>query len=163
MEKIISSGHTGVNQAALTAAKLSNIKTGGYSPHKWITEKGNEYEFLKEFNMIEGQHDNYISNISQADGTLIITWGISTVNASCVEIYANDNSENYMIIGVPVEETIQDIKNWISENNIKTLNIEGPYESQIGEYFTNATVNFILKLIKACSPAAFHYHKTSSL
>ena len=38
--KIISGGQTGVDQAALRAAKACGIPTGGWAPKGWRTEDG---------------------------------------------------------------------------------------------------------------------------
>lgn len=38
--RIISGGQTGVDQAALRAAWVADIPTGGYAPRGWLTEEG---------------------------------------------------------------------------------------------------------------------------
>lgn len=55
--KITSGGQTGADIAALRLAKDLNIKTGGYCPYDYKTEKGNNYE-LKKYNLIP--KGNYI-------------------------------------------------------------------------------------------------------
>jgi predicted Rossmann-fold nucleotide-binding protein len=39
LTRVISGGQTGVDQAALRAAKTRGIATGGFAPKGWLTEK----------------------------------------------------------------------------------------------------------------------------
>lgn len=50
--KVVSGGQTGVDQAALLAARACGIVTGGYVPYKWKTESG-PAPWLAEFGLEE--------------------------------------------------------------------------------------------------------------
>lgn len=52
LTKVISGGQTGVDQAALRAAKAARIPTGGYAPKGWLTEDG-PAPWLADFGLIE--------------------------------------------------------------------------------------------------------------
>jgi hypothetical protein len=52
--KIISGGQTGVDQAALRAARTCGLETGGWAPHGWLTEAG-PAPWLAEYGL--HQHD----------------------------------------------------------------------------------------------------------
>jgi len=74
IKKIISGGQTGVNQAALDAARKLNIAHGGWIPNGRKTENG---PLPVKYNLKELGTTNYSKrteqNIFDSDGTLILT------------------------------------------------------------------------------------------
>src|SRR5688572_1715521 len=40
LERVVSGGQSGADQAALRAARAANIPTGGWAPKGWLTEDG---------------------------------------------------------------------------------------------------------------------------
>lgn len=72
--KIISGGQTGADTGALLAAVDLGIKTGGWAPKGWITEKGPNPE-LRKFKLVQHSSPNYPPrtrmNITDADLTVI--------------------------------------------------------------------------------------------
>lgn len=40
LERIVSGGQTGADQAALRAARAAGLPTGGWAPRGWLTEEG---------------------------------------------------------------------------------------------------------------------------
>ncbi len=75
---IISGGQTGVDQAALRAAKTLGIPTGGYAPAGWLTEDG-PAPWLAEYGLTQCDEPGYPprtrANIQRADATLLLVWG----------------------------------------------------------------------------------------
>lgn len=61
MFKVISGGQTGVDQAALKAAKELGIPTGGYMPRGFLTLEGNKPEFEKLYGMVQMATSDYPS------------------------------------------------------------------------------------------------------
>ena len=57
--RIISGGQTGVDQAALRAAKALGIKTGGWAPKGWVTEVGPAPWLADEFGLKECPDPGY--------------------------------------------------------------------------------------------------------
>jgi hypothetical protein len=74
--KIISGGQTGVDIAALRAARSAGIATGGWCPKNWMTELGPQPERLKPFGLCEHMSAKYPprtgANVEDGDCTLII-------------------------------------------------------------------------------------------
>jgi len=72
--KIISGGQTGVDQAALRAAKALGIETGGTMPLGWLTEDGPRPEFAELYGMVESHSPHYVvrteANAASADMTI---------------------------------------------------------------------------------------------
>lgn len=56
---IISGGQTGVDQAALRAAKCLGIPTGGWMPFGWTTEEGPRPEFADLYGMRQCSEPGY--------------------------------------------------------------------------------------------------------
>jgi hypothetical protein len=72
--KIISGGQTGVDQAALRAAKRLGIPTGGTMPRGWLTEDGPRPDFAELYGMVECEAEGYPArtarNVRDSDVTL---------------------------------------------------------------------------------------------
>ena len=80
IEKIISGGQTGADQAALDAAIKLGIPHGGWIPKGRLTENGPLPP--DKYNLIEMPTDSYPErtkkNIRESDGTLILSHGMIT-------------------------------------------------------------------------------------
>lgn len=74
LEKVISGGQTGVDLAALKAAKALGIPTGGWMPKGWKTLNGPRPTYADLYGMKEHSSANYAQrtwdNVGMADGTL---------------------------------------------------------------------------------------------
>ncbi|APW61627.1 YpsA SLOG family protein [Paludisphaera borealis] len=57
--KILSGGQSGVDQAALRAAKRLGLATGGAMPQGWLTEDGPRPEFAAMYGMVEAPTPGY--------------------------------------------------------------------------------------------------------
>ncbi len=75
LERVISGGQTGADQAALRAAKNCGIKTGGEAPRHYLTEDGPMPDLLKSYGLSESISNRYSlrtkSNVQAADATVI--------------------------------------------------------------------------------------------
>ncbi len=132
VRKIISGGQTGADRAGLDAAVKLGIKTGGYCPKDFLTEKGKDFS-LKKFKLTEIEDYNFDKrtkmNILESDGTVIF----------CK--YDNDGkifgdgtilTYNYAVkIRKPVivNPTEREFIKWIKDENIEILNVAGNRES----------------------------------
>jgi len=74
--KVISGGQTGVDQAALRAARRCKIETGGTMPLGFLTEDGSGPRVAARFGLVEHVSAKYpprtATNVHDADCTLII-------------------------------------------------------------------------------------------
>lgn len=128
IDRIISGGQTGADQAGLHAAKYLGIQTGGYAPKGWKTENGSDPS-LAEFGLVEHSSTNYkdrtIANAQSADGT---AWfGLTDSPGAKVTLNAAKNK------GLPIcvnPRSHDEFRSWIRENNIKVLNVAGNRESK---------------------------------
>lgn len=144
LEKIVSGGQTGVDRAALDVAINLNIAFGGWCPKGRIDEIGiipEKYNQLVEISVdVTNDKENYDArtklNIHDSDGTLIfvpilplpekITDGtVLTINEAARQ------NKPYLVISLSSSDKYDLSKciEWITEHEIRTLNIAGPRES----------------------------------
>jgi len=138
LKKVISGGQTGVDVAALRAAKASDLETGGYMPRGFKTDEGNRPKYEKDFGMKATSSPDYPDrtrmNIRSADATLQIasnfksrgekltTGIIQELKKETLQVVVNLDEE-------PSEAEAKTIADWIREKNIQTLNVAGNSES----------------------------------
>lgn len=137
VEKIVSGGQTGVDQAALHAAENMGIPIGGWCPRGGKDENGksilNLYPFFKE-SPTENPDERTRLNIEHSDGTLIlvpelpIPSKIKDGTLLTIE-YAKQKCKPTLIVAVNDFEKYHLINQWVRENNIRVLNVAGPRES----------------------------------
>lgn len=134
IEKIISGGQTGADQAALDLAIELGLPHGGWVPRGRKTEKG---RLPQRYRMQETSAIDYAQrtelNILDSDATLLFTHGepkggsaltrklARKHNKPCLHVDLNELSEYKA--GVI-------IKSWIEARDIKILNIAGPRASE---------------------------------
>ena len=143
LTKVISGGQTGVDQAALRAARDSGLKIGGWCPPGRECEAGViplEYP-LKETpsdrttdspDVPRSQRTQW--NVRDSDGTLVInTGGASGKDAATGVEWTIECAKRYgrplLVCEVDDPNTGPDVRQWLPTNPIKTLNVAGPSES----------------------------------
>jgi hypothetical protein len=138
IEKIVSGGQTGVDQAALAMAVKSGIPIGGWCPKGGLDADGVNirltYPRLREAKTTNPDERTKL-NIENSDGTLIIVPRLplpdSIVDGTRLTIsYAVEKNKPKLVVALSNrEESINQIFDWVQENDIKILNIGGPRES----------------------------------
>jgi hypothetical protein len=154
INKIISGGQTGADQAALDVAIKLNVRHGGWIPKGRITEAG----FLpKKYNLQEMPTASYPlrteKNIIDSDGTLIISHGMLTGGSALTERYAMKHERPCLHIDLnemtDLEAALK-TATWISKNSIAVLNVAGPRASKDPEIY-QAVFNILESTVHLCS------------
>ena len=130
LQRIVSGGQTGADQAALDVATELGVPHGGWVPKGRRTESG---PLPEKYRLEEMPTDSYPKrteqNVLDSDGTLIISHGelkegseytrkmAAKHGKPCIHIDADKQS---------IEAAVQMIRTWISGNDIKVLNVAGP-------------------------------------
>lgn len=131
--KVISGGQTGVDRAGLDAAVRVKIPIGGFIPKGRKAEDG---EVPEKYNLVELQSRSYEMrterNVLESDGTLILTKGELTGGTLLTKNYATKNNKPFFILELNNPD-IDGVRKWGISNEIETVNIAGPRESQVPE------------------------------
>ena len=134
VNKIISGGQTGADQAALDVAIKLGIPHGGSIPKGRITEKG---VLDEKYNLKEMETSNYNKrteqNVIDSDGTLIISHGKLTGGSEYTREMAIHHKRPFLHVDLNETFTFQAaerIRSWITERGVNILNVAGPRASK---------------------------------
>jgi len=137
IEKIVSGGQTGVDQAGLLVAAELGIEVGGWCPKGGLDENGSsileQYTCMKEAKTINPDERTKL-NVEDSDGTLIIVPSLplpeKIKDGTLLTIeHAKEKKKPYIVISLDKTDSADQFKDWLNENDIKVLNIAGPRES----------------------------------
>lgn len=152
--KIISGGQTGVDIAALRAAKKLGVETGGWMPLGWLTKDGPKPEYEKLYNMrecpLEGYPIRTEFNVSCSDGTLRIAanWNSYGELATAREIgkYAKPSFDiDAACLHLPLQTIM--VRDWMKEHGIQFLNVAG----NSSKWLEQPVELFMEKLLTECA------------
>ena len=134
IEKIVSGGQTGADQAALDAAIKLGISHGGWIPKGRITEEGTLPDKYHLQEMPSGSYEKRTEqNVLDSDGTVIISRGKLTGGSALTQKLAKKHIRPCLHIDLnklPAFLASSHISTWVKENNIKILNVAGPRASK---------------------------------
>ena len=131
LDKVISGGQSGADQAGWRAAHAHGIPTGGYMPLGYLTENGPRPDFAEMYGAVELPSDSYRertrANVRDSDGTLWMgdyhsPGGRATLDACRLQ------GKPYLIAYAGVT-TPGEVRGWIVEKGVCTLNVAGNRES----------------------------------
>jgi hypothetical protein len=148
IKKIISGGQTGVDRAALDVARNLKISYGGWCPKdRWAEDAPISENYQ---NMIETPSSKPEQrtewNARDSDGTLIILKDVPIGGTQYTIEMAQKYNKPYLIFDLSKNQKLEEVIEWIKNNNIQKLNIAGPRESQtIGIY--DLAYNILLQLM----------------
>jgi hypothetical protein len=127
---LISGGQTGVDRAALDFCLENNIPCGGWCPKGRLAEDGiipDKYPLLET-----GSEDYDVRtrlNIEDSDGTLIIYKSELDKGTRFTLKTIQEKGKPYFLINLSLRIDPVIVKNWVIANDLKTINIAGPRES----------------------------------
>ena len=153
LERIVSGGQTGADQAALDVAIALGVPHGGWVPKGRRTESG---PLPEKYRLQEMPTDSYPKmteqNILDSDGTLIISHGGLKEGSEYTRKMAAKHGKPCLHIDAgkhPVEAAVQKIRTWISGNDIEILNVAGAPASKDPQIY--AETKRILKAVMLSS------------
>ncbi|MBI2066402.1 MAG: putative molybdenum carrier protein [Deltaproteobacteria bacterium] len=130
IKTIISGGQTGVDRAALDVALELEIPCGGWCPKGRQAEDGTIDSI---YPLQETPSKNYSQrtewNVRDADGTLILTWGLPSGGTAYTIECARTYRKPLLIVEMKKSPSKAVFLRWITEHQIKKLNVAGPRES----------------------------------
>jgi hypothetical protein len=132
LPKIITGGQTGVDQAALIAARRAGLATGGWVPKGWLTETG-PAPWLEPYGLREMPTNDYPSrtrkNVEVADATLWLGDPSSNGGRHTCEA-ARQMSKPLFVAGTLATARPAEVADWLeSLGPVNVLNVAGNRES----------------------------------
>jgi hypothetical protein len=128
--RILSGGQTGVDRAALDAARELGLACGGWCPKGRWAEDG---EIPRHYPLQETASTDPAkrtrANVRDADATLVLTDGEPTDGTRLAMKVAGNLGKPLLCIDFTVGADIEAVRRWIDETGAKTLNVAGPRES----------------------------------
>ena len=128
--KIISGGQIGADLFGLEVAKELGYETGGTAPPGFQTLEGEKKALLEGYGLVEGVEDpkkypkRTEQNVLNSDGTVLFAptteMGIASRGSALTQGLAIKHKKPYI-----VNPTARELKQWLIDNNIRTLNVAG--------------------------------------
>jgi hypothetical protein len=132
LDKIVSGGQTGADQAGWRVARAFDIPTGGWMPKRFMTEDGPRPEFARQYGATEMPTENYTArteqNVQDSDGTL--WFGETTTSGAQATVGAGRKFRKPLMLVYPAASVEPaHVISWIVTNKIGVLNVAGNRES----------------------------------
>ncbi len=131
LERIITGGQTGVDRAALDVAIKLDLPCGGWCPKGRASEQGpipDVYPLTETPLADPAQRTEF--NVRDADGTLIIAHGELTGGTALTRDFAASLAKPFLVVDPHDPLAAKTIAAWLSEQNVRILNVAGPRESR---------------------------------
>jgi len=167
IRKIISSGQTGADQAALDVAMRFGVSHGGWIGRGRKTENGRLPDTYRLQEMPPGSRANHAErNVIESDGTLIISHGKLTGGSEFVRKMAMHHGRPWLHIDLSrtiAFKAARKIRLWLKNYGIEVLNVAGPRASKDPEIYQDTVdileTAFYIDLIDISQPPAFFVPK----
>jgi hypothetical protein len=109
----------------------AGIPVGGYCPKGRLAEDGTVPDRYPLTELTKGGYPARTEkNVVESDGTLILNMGKLTGGTKLTAEYARKHSKPLLIIPIDGQPSAESVITWISENNLRILNVAGPRESK---------------------------------
>ena len=140
VRKIVSGGQTGVDRAALDAAREVEIPIGGWCPRGRRAEDGpidERYPLQETPSDVYAQRTSW--NVRDSDGTLVIAPDETTGGTA----FTIEEAERYrkpllQVKNTDTKDAPTRIQRWIKEHDITVLNVAGPRASEVPGIYEEA-------------------------
>lgn len=131
MLTVVSGGQTGVDRAALDAARELGLPTGGWCPRGRRAEDG---PIAPEYPLRETPSDDYAQrtewNVRDSDGTLVLTRGRPAGGTAFTIGVARSLGRPLLVLDLRDDPDPGAVRRWARAAGIAVLNVAGPRESQ---------------------------------
>lgn len=138
IERVVTGGQTGVDQAAWRAARALGIATGGWVPRGYLTEDGPQPEELADFGAREHESTSWDArteaNVRDSDATLLFQSETSGPGVALTRAIARRLRRPCLRIDpdriddCPCAE-VERVAQWITTRRVRILNVAGDRES----------------------------------
>jgi len=154
VRKVVSGGQTGVDRAALDAARSLGLPHGGWCPRGRRAEDG---PIDAGYPLEETPTDDYAErtrwNVRDSDGTLVLTRGRPSGGTALTVGLARRQGRPLLVLDLTARPDAGDVARWIHEAGIGVLNVAGPRESQKPGIYEEARL-FLERALGSASDAS---------
>jgi hypothetical protein len=131
MLKVVSGGQTGVDRAALDAARAVALSRGGWCPRGRRAEDG---AIGAEYALRETPSEDYAQrtewNVRDSDGTLVLARGRTGPGTAFTIERARQLGRPLLVVDLREDPDPATARQWIADEEVGVLNVAGPRESQ---------------------------------
>ena len=142
LQKIVSGGQTGVDQAALRAARAIGLATGGRMPLGYRTLAGPRPDLAVEFGLTEHESQDYAprtsANVRESDATLRIAVDFASAGERCTMSAIVRHERLHLDVAIErvftpsvlwaVAPQPREVASWLVEKDVVVLNVAGNSE-----------------------------------
>lgn len=159
--RIVSGGQTGADRAALDAALELGLHAGGWVPLGRKAEDGiipHHYPNLKEAES-ELPAVRTERNVLDSDATVIFSHGILSGGTALTESIARTLSKPLLHLDLNRISELNasaELYEWLARQQIGTLNVAGPRESQDPAIYASTRRVLVAALRRTCTGSTFH-------
>ena len=128
IQKVISGGQTGADQAGLIAAARFSISTGGWMPHGFETAEGPNPQLAKRYGLQEhrgGYAERTATNVRDSDGTIRIAGTFSSYGEKCTLRCIAEQRKPFIDVNMHSPIEVAEVVDWILAHQIRVLNVAG--------------------------------------
>jgi hypothetical protein len=128
---IRSGGQTGVDRAALDAARALGLARGGWCPAGRWAEDGPlppHYPLRETPSADPAERTRW--NVRDADATLILTRGTLSGGTALTADIARELGKPLLVTDLTVPLPLHAVRNWLAAQEVRDLNVAGPRESE---------------------------------
>jgi hypothetical protein len=154
MRKVVSGGQTGVDRAALDAARALGLPCGGWCPRGRLAEDGPidpAYPLVETPGVDYAQRTEW--NVRDSDGTLVLVRGRSAGGTALTIALARRHGKPLLVLDLTRDPSPDEALRWIEAGRIGVVNVAGPRESQNPGIGTEAR-EFLERLFRLTSTRA---------
>jgi len=151
--KVVSGGQTGVDRAALDAARASGLSCGGWCPRGRRAEDG---PIGADYPLQETPSEGYVQrtewNVRDSDGTLVLVRARPRGGTALTIQRARRLGRPLLVVDLREDLDPSVVQRWIEDAAIGVLNVAGPRESQDPGIGATARA-FLERLFRSLPPA----------
>lgn len=148
IKQVVSGGQTGVDRAALDAARDLGFDIGGWCPDMRKAEDGTIPSIYPLTETPSTEYDQRTEwNVRDSDGTVIIARGTITGGSLHTKNSCHQQQKPCCIVDLAASKNVSEVLEWIQANNIVILNVAGPRESHCPGIY-NESKAFLLKMLQ---------------
>jgi len=131
LAKVVSGGQTGVDRAALDAAREAGLPVGGWCP---LGRRAEDGPIDPAYPLSETPDPGYEQrtewNVREADATLILNWGPLEGGTALTVDFLASAGRSYLLIQLDEDPDPERVRQWLREGGFETLNVAGPRASK---------------------------------